>query len=137
MLLRVFVLLCIFLGGAIAPATAFPISQKMTTSQLQSTCGKVGGSFDDYGSAGLMGTCTKKNCDGKGGDCKVTCDEQGRCVGSTPNALHGAQTLVSILQNGDAVLHDIDTTPTGSLTSPVEGASVAPAAPADSGPWLF
>lgn len=127
MFLRVFALLILCLAAA-SPAMAFKISQKMTISQLQSACATAGGEFSN--DSGVFGTCTKKNCDGKGGACTVVCDDKSVCVGNTPDALHGGQTLVSILQNGDPVLHDIDPTPTGSLSSPSDGSTASPGKPA-------
>lgn len=118
-LLRAFILLCILLVAA-SPVTAFPISQKMSIGELKSTCSKVGGEF--LHDAGIMGTCTKKNCDGKGGSCVVSCAEDGTCGGKTPTAeFNGPQTLISILQNGETVLHDSDQGPPRSLSSQSAG----------------
>ncbi len=48
---------------------------------IAASCEASGGSYwsnlDRYG-------CTKSNCDGKGGDCLVSCDNDGKCIGSTP-----------------------------------------------------
>lgn len=127
---RAFVVLSMLLAVA-TPAAAFPISQKMTVGELKATCSKVGGEFENDG---LHGACTKKNCDGKGGDCRVVCEERnGTCYGSTPNALSGRQTLIGILQNGDTVLHDLAPSSPASLSSQGPG-SVAPTGNTTSNP---
>lgn len=107
---------------------------RVSASQLKSACDKAGGTFETVVD---QFSCQKENCDGKGGICSVVCDGKG-CSGSTPEALHGNQTLISLLQNGSMVLHDIEPTPSGSLASPSEataGAPTAPTAPAP-GPLL-
>jgi hypothetical protein len=102
----------------------------VSASQLKSSCDKAGGTFETVGD---QFGCEKKNCDGKGGTCSVVCDRDS-CWGNTPNALHGNQTLMSLLQNGDMVLHDIEPMPTDSLASPGEGTANAPTAPTNPAP---
>jgi hypothetical protein len=80
--------------------------------QLKSACTKVGGLFDDGG--GMLASCTRKDCDGLGGECFVVCPEGSICTGHTPSPLTGGQTLISILQNGDKVVRG-DRAPSGSL----------------------
>jgi hypothetical protein len=61
---------------------------------VASACSKAGGSswsnLDSYG-------CTKKNCDGKGGDCSVSCNDKGQCVGQTPPSRVAGATLGQVL----------------------------------------
>lgn len=102
----------------------------VSATQLKSSCDKAGGTFDAFED---QFRCDKKNCDGKGGNCSVVCDGKS-CYGITPNALRGNQTLISLLQNGDMVLHDIEPMSTGSLASPSEGTTPAPTAPINPAP---
>jgi hypothetical protein len=79
----------------------------MATDVLDS-CNAAGGKFDvgkdENGDVVTYG-CNKSNCDGKGGDCSVTCGaESHTCVGSTPKIMVSA-TLLMLLQNGDNVNH--------------------------------
>ena len=50
--------------------------------ELQAACG--GGEFS-WSDDGDGYTCIKKNCDGKGGTCTVSCDQSANCQGSTPS----------------------------------------------------
>jgi hypothetical protein len=137
MLLRVFVLLTLLFAATTPSLAETRQIAKVSASQLQSACDKAGGTFgSDADMGGDHYGCVKRNCDGKGGDCIITCGHDG-CAGTTPRQLSGNQTLISLLQNGDLVLHDLDPTPTGSLSSPIEGGAAAPAAPADPGPGLL
>src|ERR1700677_2758525 len=72
------------------------LSGTYTFSQVLDTCTKSGGvsSSDGEGYA-----CTMKNCDGKGGTCTVSCGNDGKCAGSTPDSLRGGRgrTLGSLL----------------------------------------
>ena len=85
------------------PALAAPISP-VAADELASSCAKAGGEFFHISRAGRNSwSCEKKNCDGKGGTCSVDCDESGditTCEGTTPAALTGGQTPLSLLQNG-------------------------------------
>ena len=130
MLLRVFVLLTLLFAAATPSVAEMRQIAKVSESRLQSTCDKVGGTFGPTDGGGYY--CDKANCDGKGGSCTVTCS-QTECYGITPRALARNQTLNSLLQNGDRVLHDLDPAPTDSLVTPGEGSAAARAAPADPG----
>lgn len=66
------------------------------------------------------------NCDGKGGECKIDCGTKG-CTATTPIVLGGAQTLVSVLQNGNAVIRDRGPTAPPSSLSERTGGAAAPA----------
>jgi len=92
--------------------------------QLQSVCSRVGGDFDDGG--GFLAACTKQDCDGKGGVCDVVCPTLASCTAKTPSPLSGAQTLLSILQNGQKVFRDPGQSAGGSL---VQSDGSPPAAP--------
>jgi hypothetical protein len=131
MLFRVFVLLTLLFAAATPSVAETRQIAKVSASQLKSTCDKAGGTFGPTDGGGYY--CDKHNCDGKGGTCTVTCG-QSTCYGYTPRALAGNQTLNSLLQNDDRVLHDLDTAPTDSLVTPGEGSAAARAAPADPAP---
>lgn len=76
--------LTLFAGEASA---TFVQLGKISEASLLGTCNKVGGTFTNSGSThtGQSYGCTKKNCDGKGGDCEVSCDSKSNeCYGSTP-----------------------------------------------------
>ena len=65
------------------PAAAEPMNSTPTPAQLESACGKNGGSY--WGNLVTYG-CTKKNCDGKGGTCQVICKHGGSCKGLNSEA---------------------------------------------------
>jgi hypothetical protein len=67
-----------------APASANvvrPMASHPGADDLMAACG--GGEFS-WGEGGGY-TCTKRNCDGKGGHCTVSCDQEANCNGSTPS----------------------------------------------------
>lgn len=69
-----------------APASAYVVREmvtKMTSKELRTRCDAEGGAFGTGGSG--MSGCTKGNCDGKGGECNITCDANSNCVGTTPD----------------------------------------------------
>lgn len=51
---------------------------------------------------GVGGTygCVKDNCDGKGGQCSVTCVEPTKCLATSPRRLTGDSSLTGVLLNG-------------------------------------
>ncbi len=65
-----------------------PISGNHSIGEIAGTCKKSGGALwsmsDGYG-------CLKGNCDGKGGECNVKCDNSGKCTGTTPTIQTGKQ----------------------------------------------
>jgi hypothetical protein len=126
-----FIVIALFTVLGAAPASAEKLSQKISVSELKSRCGSIGGEWSEEPALG-MGTCTNKNCDGKGGDCQVTCSDR-VCTGTTPTTLTGPQTLLSILQDGDRVFREPDQTPTGSLAGGGDG-GVAPGGGGDPEP---
>lgn len=85
-----------------------PMSGTHMATDVLDACNAAGGKFDvghdEHGDATTYG-CNVKNCDGKGGDCSVTCGaESHTCVGSTPKIIVSA-TLLMMLQNGSNVNH--------------------------------
>ena len=65
--------------------------EPVSWSFLMVTCTNAGG---DYGAVGSIYWCTVKNCDGKGGDCKIACSDEGgleTCTGSVPLLVGDAQ----------------------------------------------
>lgn len=66
----------------VAPAVAFPIGGTHTKDEIRAKCATSGGEF----SANLETfSCFVKNCDGKGGNCSVSCGvSDGKCDGSVP-----------------------------------------------------
>ena len=104
------VLFLIFSIFCIAPAMAEsrPMASHPSSSQLAATCEAMGGSFvENPAVAGMSASygCSKENCDGKGGECRVDCGSKS-CTGTTPSRLAGPTTLVGILQDGNNVLHE-------------------------------
>jgi hypothetical protein len=130
MLLRVFVLLSLLLAMAL-PAQANvlrPLAAKPGVGDLRSACSSAGGTFSVHADGGGYG-CETKNCDGKGGNCIVACDNNNNCSGSTPTRILNPTTLIGILQDGNAVLRDpVTTGGTDSLSSPGPAGAAAPAA---------
>ena len=138
MLLRVFVLLTLLLATALpAQAEIRSLSTKVGVGDLRMACSSAGGTFSVHPDGGGYG-CEKKNCDGKGGDCIIACDNNNNCNGQTPSRTITPTTLVGILQNGNPVVRDpIVTGGTSSLSSPGD-ASTAAAAPTPPAPiFLF
>lgn len=124
--------LLLFAGLVAGPAFADvirPMQASPSQAQLKSACDAAGGTFGTDAEAGFDTGgygCTKNNCDGKGGKCVVSC-EGGKCHGSTPARVN-VTTLVSILQNGNAVIYSQQGQPVGSMsgqaTSTQGGAAV-------------
>ena len=122
-------LLCLFLAVTPGWAAATSLGTGPSFSQLKSACGAAGGEFVDQTADDLGYSCHVANCDGKGGECKIDCGTKG-CTATTPIVLGGAQTLVSMLQNGNAVIREpAPAGPPGSLAEPTTG----PAAPLSKG----
>ena len=95
-------LLCLFLAVTPGWAAVTSLGTGPSFSQLKSACGAAGGEFVDQTADDLGYSCHVANCDGKGGECKIDCGTKG-CTATTPIVLGGAQTLVSVLQNGRQV----------------------------------
>ena len=77
----------VFILGLIACAAvgneawAKQVQFQGTEAQVLKACKQVGGEL----SVGAhSASCLNKNCDGKGGNCTVTCDDQNQCTGDTP-----------------------------------------------------
>lgn len=75
-------LLPVLLAIFASPALAFPIGGTHTKDEIRSKCAANGGVFtsnlDVY-------SCFVKNCDGKGGNCGVSCSAaDGKCDGFVP-----------------------------------------------------
>jgi hypothetical protein len=67
-----------------------------TQSQVVKACKQVGGEL----SVGAhSASCLNKDCDGKGGNCTVTCDDQNQCTGDTPDRVtrHKSSNIRGIL----------------------------------------
>lgn len=94
--------------------------------EIAGACASAGGEFIIHSDAGGYG-CTKKDCDGKGGDCHVACDNGGNCNGSTPARILKAVTMFGLLQNGNMVYRN----QAGSAGGPqsLSGSAGAAAAP--------
>ena len=136
MLLRVFVLLSLLLGFSALPAQAEirQMAAKPGVGELRMACSRAGGQFD-VSPDGEGYACTTKNCDGKGGNCTVACDNNNNCVGSTPSRIVSPTTLIGLLQNGDMVVRDPMTTGgTDSLSDPSSGGSAPAATPTQTVP---
>ena len=100
-----FAFLFLFAAGPVLADVIRPMQSSPSAGELQKACGAAGGTFGTDAEVGLGSGygCTKKNCDGKGGTCAVSCDN-GKCWGSTPTRI-GPTTIIGILQNGDRIIH--------------------------------
>ena len=99
--------LIFLLGATPSLAESHKLGAKPSEFELAGACQAAGGSyFNDSAANGLPHGygCTVKNCDGKGGDCSVTCGTGG-CTGTTPDAPKMSSTLLMILQDGSNVSH--------------------------------
>lgn len=107
--------------------------------EIAGACANAGGSFQIHEDAGGYG-CTKKNCDGKGGDCHVSCDNGGNCQGSTPARIITPVTMLGLLQNGNNVYYQ-QSEPSGAPPSLSggggAGVAAAPAAPSAPPPVII
>jgi hypothetical protein len=86
---RSFPLMACFLAGCLAmpglaSAEIVKIAGTWTAQAIGSACKSAGGTFVPHADGQGYG-CDKKNCDGKGGTCRVSCDTAGQCNGSTPD----------------------------------------------------
>ena len=121
-MLRLLLVTLAFIVPALpAAAEIRQMAAKPGVSELRGACSKAGGQFD-VSPDGQGYACTTKDCDGKGGNCTVACDNNNNCTGSTPARIVKPTTLIGILQNGDMVLRDpVVTGSTQSLSSPSAG----------------
>jgi hypothetical protein len=72
----------VLLALLIGPALAFPIGGTHTKDEIRSKCAANGGIFT---SNLEVYSCLVKNCDGKGGNCGVSCStSDNTCDGSVP-----------------------------------------------------
>lgn len=98
----ILLLLGLLLTTALPPATADVVRDlqgRFSQEQVKQACDKAGGTYLP-GGQGSYG-CTKRNCDGKGGQCTVDCKDNGTCKGSTPSRTNlRSSTPISILTNG-------------------------------------
>ena len=133
-MLRLLLVTLAFIVPALpAAAEIRQMAAKPGVSELRGACSKAGGQFD-VSPDGQGYACTTKDCDGKGGNCTVACDNNNNCTGSTPARIVKPTTLIGILQNGDMVLRDpVVTGSTNSLSSPSTGGTKPPSD--DSNPW--
>jgi hypothetical protein len=79
-----------------AQAAKYTDLGKRTVSQIRSACSAAGGAFGVHSDGAGYG-CKNENCDGKGGQCGVSCDNNNNCTGWTPGrtapkSLHGVLT---------------------------------------------
>jgi hypothetical protein len=93
--LIVFGVLGLFLAVTPAEARSTQLSTRITQAQLNAICTSVGGTFgwdpSGYG-------CTKKNCDGKGHDCTISCSQiDNQCWATTPSVVLPKSTVKGIL----------------------------------------
>lgn len=96
----------IFSPAAVAETVA--ITGTVTPVSLGNACSGAGGSFNSYASGY---SCTKKDCDGKGGECAVHCTSAGQCIGSTPSARKPGTTLTNRASNLVRILKGSVSTP--------------------------
>jgi hypothetical protein len=79
-------------------AWAKKVSFTATVSQVRSACSKAGGTFDVHIDGAGYG-CTKKNCNGQGGNCQVQCDNGNNCTGTTPGRTQPGDSALHVLTN--------------------------------------
>src|SRR5690242_5203109 len=75
----------LILGAAPAFANVDrPMQSHPGAGELHTACDANGGSFSESNDMGIhLYSCSKSNCDGKGGTCSVNCGDKG-CTGNTP-----------------------------------------------------
>ena len=73
--------------------TKYPVAT-IAPGALQGKCNTAGGNFEET-TTGY--SCTKTNCDGKGGDCVVGCGNDGKCAGQTPSTVRGGKDIWKVL----------------------------------------
>jgi len=78
------------------PAWAKLIKFEASVSQVRSACSKAGGAFQVHSDGGGYG-CVKQNCDGKGGNCEVQCNNNNGCTGQTPGRAQPGYGIGGIL----------------------------------------
>ena len=106
-----------------------PMQAHPGAGELAAACGANGGSFTEGNELGFHSySCTKSNCDGKGGSCSVNCGDKG-CTGSTPSRIVHAN-LRMLLNDGELVNH-VYAPSEGPTRNPNGGAdaAAAPTAP--------
>ena len=105
-MLKLFVLVTFILTAAIPTMTqAREVSvEPLGVGQLMGACNNAGGDFDAIGSVYY---CTVENCDGKGGQCTIVCDNEGglvTCTGSTPRRhVRVMESFAKLLQSRPVV----------------------------------
>jgi hypothetical protein len=78
-----------FVASAAYGEVIRPIKGNHSIGEIARTCQKSGGAlWSDSSGYG----CLKGNCDGKGGECNVECNQSGKCNGKTPTITTGKQT---------------------------------------------
>ena len=107
LLLKLLATLAALLILSAAPAFANvdrPMQSHPSAGELSGQCTANGGSFNESNDMGIhLYSCSKSNCDGKGGTCSVNCGDKG-CTGNTPAIIVNANIRM-ILQNGSLVNH--------------------------------
>jgi hypothetical protein len=77
-------------------AWALKTTFQATVAEVRAGCSKAGGTFGVHPDGRGYG-CTKKNCDGQGGDCHVECDNNNTCTGVTPSRTRPGHSLVDVI----------------------------------------
>ncbi len=78
-----------FVANAAYGEVIRPIKGNHSIGEIARTCQKSGGAL--WSNSSGYG-CLKGNCDGKGGECNVECNQSGKCNGKTPTITTGKQT---------------------------------------------
>jgi hypothetical protein len=92
-----------------AQAAKYTDLGKRTVSQIRAACSAAGAAFGVHSDGAGYG-CTNENCDGKGGQCGVSCDNNNNCTGWTPGRT-APKSLHGVLTGGGQLAH-----PTGHRT---------------------
>jgi hypothetical protein len=84
------------------------MEDRPTSDRLQDICRIAAGAFGNLPhDTGYV--CTKGDCDTKGGDCTVACNNDRRCIAVTPEPLSSPVSVLGILQNGDNINREKET----------------------------
>jgi hypothetical protein len=112
MLRVLFVILALGALPSLASAEGRKISGKHGVGEIRNACSKAGGTFSVHDDGAGYG-CNVKNCDGKGGNCTVACDNNGNCHGSTPGRILPGTAVTGVLSGTTSagVLDSGSTTP--------------------------
>lgn len=94
-----FIAAAVSLGLFAETSWAKVVRFEATVSQVRAGCSKAGGKFGVHADGGGYG-CVNANCDGKGNNCQVHCNNNNQCVGTTPGRARPGMSIEQVLGYG-------------------------------------